>query len=61
MALELAVFGLPLGVVFEASFGNMAFIGIGLPLGLVIGMAVGTGMDNKALEERIQLDLENKN
>jgi len=29
MALGLAVFGLPLGVVFEASFGNMAFIGMG--------------------------------
>lgn len=31
-----------------------------IPIGLAIGMAVGTGMDKKALEEGRQIDLEIK-
>jgi hypothetical protein len=38
----------------------MAFLGIGLPVGMVIGMAVGSGMDKKAFEAGRQLDLEIK-
>ncbi len=56
----MSVFGVPLGVVFGASFGNMGFIGIGLPIGMVIGMALGVSMDKKAFEEGRQLDLEIK-
>lgn len=51
MALGLAVLGLPLGVVLWASLINMAFIGIGLPIGWVIGMAVGTGWTKKRLKK----------
>lgn len=58
MAIGMAVFGVPLGVSFSASLDNMAFIGIGLPLGMVIGMAIGASMDKKALEEGRQLDIE---
>jgi len=36
--------------------GNMAFLGTGIPLGMVIGMAVGSGMDKKAAAEGRQLD-----
>ena len=60
LALGMSAFGIPLGVAFGASFGNMAFIGIGLPIGMTIGIAVGTGMDKKASENGKQLDLEIK-
>lgn len=60
LALGMSAFGIPLGVAFGASFGNMAFIGIGLPIGMVIGIAVGTSMDKKASESGKQLDLEIK-
>ncbi len=58
LALGMGAFGLPLGVVLGASFGNMAFLGIGLPLGMAIGIGVGTRMDKKALEDGRQLDVE---
>ncbi|HSQ45887.1 MAG TPA: hypothetical protein VLM44_03100 [Lutibacter sp.] len=58
LALGMGAFGIPLGVAFGASFGNMAFLGIGIPIGLAIGIAVGTAMDKKAFEEGRQLDME---
>ncbi len=58
LAIGMAAFGIPLGVVFGAALGNMGFLGIGLPIGMVIGLAVGTQMDKKAFEEGRQLDLE---
>ncbi len=60
LAIGMSVFGIPLGVAFGTSFGNMGFIGIGLPIGMAIGMAIGAGMDKKAFEEGRQLDLEIK-
>ena len=60
LAVGMAVFGIPLGVALVASLGNMAFLGIGLPIGMVIGIAVGSGMDKKAFEEGRQIDLEIK-
>lgn len=60
LAIGMSVFGIPLGVAFGTSLGNMGFIGIGLPIGMAIGMAIGTGMDKKAFEEGRQLDLEIK-
>lgn len=60
LALGMAVFGVPLGVVFGTSIGNMGFLGIGLPIGMVIGMAIGSGMDKKSYESGRQLDLEIK-
>lgn len=56
LAMGLAAFGIPLGVVFGLSLGNMGLIGIGLP----IGIAVGTSMDKKAQTEGRQLDVEIK-
>ena len=60
LALGMTVFGLPLGIVFGASIGNMAFLGTGLPIGMAIGIAVGTAMDKKAFEEGRQIDLDVK-
>lgn len=60
LAIGMAAFGIPLGVAFGTSLGNMGFIGIGLPIGLAIGIGVGTQLDKKAEEEGRQLDLELK-
>ena len=34
LAIGMTVFGIPLGVAFGASLGNMAFLGIGIPMDL---------------------------
>jgi hypothetical protein len=31
--------------------------GIGIPIGVIIGMAIGAGMDKKAFKEGRQLDI----
>jgi hypothetical protein len=36
----------------------MSYLSIGLPIGLGIGIAIGTSMDQKALKEGRQLDVE---
>lgn len=61
LAIGMSVFGVPIGLAFGASLDNMAFLGIGIPIGMVVGMAIGAGMDKKAFEEGRQLDLEIKN
>jgi len=60
LAIGMAAFGIPLGVAFGSSMGNMGLLGIGLPIGMAIGMAVGSGMDKKALIDGRQLDMEIK-
>lgn len=60
LAIGMSAFGIPLGVAFGTSLGNMGFIGIGLPIGMAIGIVIGTGMDKRSFEEGRQLDLEIK-
>ncbi|WP_242917322.1 hypothetical protein [Pontibacter liquoris] len=60
LALGMATFGLPIGVAFGLSIGNMAMLAVGLPVGMAIGAAVGAGMDKKAFEEGRQLAIEIK-
>lgn len=60
MVLGMTIFGAPLGIAFGTSLDNMAFLGIGLPIGMAIGLVLGAGMDKKAFEEGRQLDLEIK-
>ncbi|NBP71319.1 MAG: hypothetical protein EBU52_21600, partial [Cytophagia bacterium] len=60
LLLGMTSFGIPFGVVFAMSIGNMAMLGIGLPIGMGIGVAIGTALDNKALKEGRQLDIELK-
>lgn len=57
MGLGMLVFGIPMGVVFSTSFGNFAFIGIGIPIGLSLGMAIGAEKDKKAKAEGRQLNI----
>lgn len=58
MLLGFTAFGLPLGVAFGLSVGNIGLIGIGLPIGMVIGALAGMSMDKKALAEGRQLAIE---
>lgn len=51
LAIGLAAFGIPLG----AAFSN---IGLGMPLGMIFGMVVGSFMDKKARKEGKQIDIE---
>lgn len=60
MALGIAAFGVPLGVVFGMSIGNMGMMAVGIPIGMAVGLGVGMSMDKKAFEEGRQLDIEIK-
>ena len=60
MAVGMSAFGLPLGLAFGLSLGNIGLMAIGLPIGMAIGTAVGSGMDKKASVEGKQLDVELK-
>ena len=53
--------GLPIGVAFGLSIGNIGLLGLGLPIGMAIGLAIGMSLDKKALNEGRQLDIEIKN
>ncbi|NQV53288.1 MAG: hypothetical protein HQ500_08890 [Flavobacteriales bacterium] len=57
VGLGMAVFGVPIGVSWGISAENMGMIGVGIPLGMVIGIAIGTSMDKKALAEGRQLNV----
>lgn len=60
LALGMSVFGIPLGVAFGISIGNLGLLAIGLPIGMGIGALAGSGMDKKAFEEGRQLAIEIK-
>lgn len=57
LPLGMAAFGIPMGVAFGATLNNYGLIGIGLPVGMVIGLAVGTNLDKRAAKENRQLDV----
>jgi hypothetical protein len=60
MVLGMSAFGIPMGVLFGLSIGNMGMLGIGLPIGMAIGVGLGSSMDKKAYNEGRQLDFEVK-
>lgn len=60
MVLGMSAFGIPLGVAFGLSVGNLGMLGIGLPIDMAMGVGVGSTMDKKALNEGRQLDFEVK-
>ncbi len=53
--------GIPIGVDFGLSIGNIGLLGLGLTIGMGIGVAIGMSLDKKALNEGRQLDFEIKN
>ncbi len=60
LVLGMSAFGVPFGVAFGTSTGNMGLIGIGFPIGMGIGIALGAGLDKKAFNEGRQLNVELK-
>ncbi|MCT4590629.1 MAG: hypothetical protein N4A71_22575 [Carboxylicivirga sp.] len=58
LAVGMAAFGIPFGTALGMSTDNMALLGVGLPLGMAIGMAIGNQMDQKAIKEGRQLNIE---
>lgn len=58
MLLGFTAFGLPIGVSFGLSIGNIGMMAVGLPIGMAIGAAIGASLDKKALTEGRQLDIE---
>jgi hypothetical protein len=60
MILGISAFGIPIGLAFSLGI-NMELFGLGLPIGMGIGIIVGSRMDKKALKEERQLNIEIKN
>jgi hypothetical protein len=60
MLLGFSTFGLPIGVIFGLSMGNIGLLATGLPIGMAIGATVGASMDKKTLNEGRQLQVEIK-
>lgn len=58
LVLGMSAFGIPIGVAFGISMGNLGLLGLGFPIGMAIGIAVGTSLDNKAAKEGRQLDVD---
>ncbi|WP_353483867.1 hypothetical protein [Haliscomenobacter sp.] len=53
--------GLPIGVAYGLSIGNIGLLGLGIPIGMAIGLAIGVSLDKKAFIEGRQLNIEIKN
>jgi hypothetical protein len=60
MVLGMSAFGMPLGVAFGISMGNLGLLGIGLPIGMGLGVFFGLSQDKKALAQGKQLAFEQK-
>lgn len=57
MSLGMSAFGVSFGTAFGIAVGNMGLMGIGIPIGMLIGIFVGRAMDVKAKKEGRQLEL----
>ncbi len=60
LAIGISVFGISMGTVFSAVLGNTGYIGMGIPIGMVIGLVIGANKDKYAEKERKQLDLDRR-
>lgn len=60
MVLGMAIFGVPIGVIWGQLTDNMGTLGIGIAVGMVIGMALGSAQDRKAARDGRQLDVDYK-
>lgn len=57
MAIGMAAFGLPLGVLYGQITDNMGLLTLGLPVGLGIGILIGVWLDTRVEKEGRQLKL----
>ncbi len=55
MVLGMSAFGVSLGTAFGVALGNVGLLGVGIPFGMIIGIAIGTSMDKKAAQNGRQL------
>lgn len=60
LSLGMAFFGVPLGVIIFLISDNATFLGIGLPVGMIIGLGVGSYLDKRAKEQNKVLTLISK-
>lgn len=51
LSLGMACFGLPIGVIIFLTSNNAAFLGVGLPIGMVLGIGIGAYLDQRAKEQ----------
>lgn len=58
LALGMTAFGIPFGVAIGAAANNYGLIGIGLPIGFGMGIAIGTKKDKEVFEQGKQLNVE---
>jgi hypothetical protein len=58
LSLGTGIFGIPIGFIVAKGAKNMALIGVGMPIGSLIGAAVGERKDRKALADGRQLDVD---
>ena len=58
LAIGMSVIGIPFGAIFSMLWDNYSYISYGMLIGMVLGLAIGTELDKKALENNRQLDLE---
>ncbi|WP_299119509.1 hypothetical protein [uncultured Tenacibaculum sp.] len=57
MVLGMSLFGVSFGTIFGMLLGNIALLGIGLPFGMLLGIAIGKEKDKKAKQEGKQLKI----
>lgn len=60
MAIGMSALGLPLGAAFAFALDQTAFIGIGLPIGLALGVAFGSRKDREARAAGRVIDLDDE-
>jgi hypothetical protein len=55
--LGMSLFGMPIGLLFSLASDNIGLLGIGLPIGMLIGYVIGKQKDENAKKEGKQLIL----
>jgi hypothetical protein len=58
MAIGMSAFGIPMGVAFGAALDNMAFMAMFMPVGMMIGIAIGSQKDAEAAKKGLQLNFQ---
>ena len=51
----MAMFGVPIGTAFATAIGNFGLMSTFFPIGMILGMIIGSQMDKKAQLEGRQL------
>lgn len=51
LSLGMVCFGVPLGVIIFVISDKATFLGVGLPVGMIIGLGVGSYLDKRAKEQ----------